>query len=275
MPWLSLRVEVDRQAADALSDALLEAGAQSVALEHPDAAQTVVSVLFAEHEDASGVVAAAAHASGARILAQSELALIDDEDWVRLSQAQFSPFRMGRLWIGATWHTPPGEAPAIVRIDPGLAFGTGSHPTTRLVLGFLERMVRGGESLLDYGCGSGILAIAAAKLGAGPIDAVDIDPQAVDVTRANARANTVELRASLPESLGRGSYDLVVANILAQPLIELAPELASRTRRGGRIALAGILESQAEEVRAAYAGTFDMTIGEREEGWALVHGVRR
>lgn len=279
MPWLSLRVEVDRHAADALSDALLEAGAQSVALEHPDvaqdAAQTVVSVLFAEHEDASGVLATAAQASGARILARSDVALIDDEDWVRLSQAQFSPFRMGRLWIGATWHTPPRDAPAIVRIDPGLAFGTGSHATTRLVLAFLERVVRGGESVLDYGCGSGILAIAAAKLGVGAIDAVDIDPQAVEVTRANARANAVELRASLPEALLPGSYDLVVANILAQPLIDLAAPLAARTRKGGLIALAGILESQAEEVRAAYAAAFDMAIGEREEGWALVHGVRR
>jgi ribosomal protein L11 methyltransferase len=275
MPWLSLRVEVDRQAADALSDALLEAGAQSVALEHPDAPRTVISVLFAEHADAPRALAAAVGASGAQIVWQSGVALIDDEDWVRLSQAQFSPFRMGRLWIGATWHTPPGDAPAIVRIDPGLAFGTGSHATTRLVLSYLERSVRGGERLLDYGCGSGILAISAAKLGAGPIDAVDIDPQAVEVTRANARANAVELRASLPEALERGSYDLVVANILAQPLIELAPQLASRTRQGGRIALAGILESQAEDVRAAYAATFDMAIGEIEEGWALVHGVRR
>jgi len=275
MPWLSLRVEVDREAADALSDALLEAGAQSVALEHPDAPQTVVSVLFAEHADASSALAAAARASGAQILWQSGVDLIDDDDWVRLSQAQFSPFRMGRLWIGATWHTPPSDAPAIVRIDPGLAFGTGSHATTRLVLAYLERTVRGGEALLDYGCGSGILAIAAAKLGAGTIDAVDIDEQAVEVTRANARANAVVLRAMLPEALERGSYDLVVANILAQPLIELAPELSARTRAGGRIALAGILESQTEEVRAAYAPTFDMASGRREEGWALVHGVRR
>jgi ribosomal protein L11 methyltransferase len=156
-----------------------------------------------------------------------------------------------------------------------MAFGTGSHPTTRLVLRFLEQFVKGGERLLDYGCGSGILAIAAAKLGAGPIDAVDIEPQSVEVARANARANGVELTASLPEGLSPGRYDLVVANILAQPLIDLAPVLAGRLRAGARIALAGILESQAEEVRAVYAATCDMAIGEREEGWALVHGTRR
>jgi len=275
MPWLSLRVEVERHAADALSDALLEAGAQSVALEYPEAARTVVSVLFAEQEDPSRALAAAAEASGTQILAQSALARIDDEDWVRLSQAQFSPFRMGRLWIGASWHTPPSDAPAIVRIDPGLAFGTGSHVSTRLVLSFLERVVGGGESVLDYGCGSGILAIAAAKLGAGAIDAVDIDPQAVEVTRVNARANGVNLRAMLPEALQPGRYDLVVANILAQPLIDLAADLTVRTRAGGRIALAGVLDSQAEEVGAAYAPAFDITVGKREEGWALVQGVRR
>ena len=275
MPWLSLRVEVERQAADALSDALLEAGAQSVALEYPEAARTVVSVLFAEQEDTSRALAAAAQASGTQILAQSAPARIDDEDWVRLSQAQFSPFRMGRLWIGATWHTPPTDVPAIVRIDPGLAFGTGSHVSTRLVLRFLEDVVRGGESVLDYGCGSGILAIAAAKLGAATLDAVDIDAQAVEVARLNARANGVKLRAMLPEGLGAGRYDLVVANILAQPLIDLASDLTARTRPGGRIALAGVLASQAEEVGAAYSPAFDMTIGYREEGWALVQGVRR
>lgn len=274
MPWLALRVEVDRASADALSDALLEAGAQSASVDGLDGPNPAVNALFRTDANPEEALAAAAASTGV-VCSQGRVSRVEDEDWVRKSQAQFEPFRVGRLWIGATWHEAPRDAKAIVRIDPGLAFGTGSHPTTRLVLGFLERTVRGGERLLDYGCGSGVLAIAAAKLGVGPIDAVDIDPQSVEVTLANARANAVKLEASRPEGLRPGSYDLVVANILAQPLIDLAPELASRTRKGGAIALAGILESQAEEVRAAYAAMFDMLIGEREEGWALVHGVRR
>ena len=275
MPWLVLRVEVDRGQADALGDALIEAGAQSVTVESPDNPTNVVQGLFADDADPDRALTDAIEASGVRACARLGVERVADEDWVRKSQAQFTPFRVGRLWIGATWHTAPRDAAAIVRIDPGMAFGTGSHPSTRLVLGFLERTVRGGERLLDYGCGSGILAIAALKLGAAAADAVDIDPQSVEVTLANARANSVEVRASEPQALAPGRYDLVVANILAQPLIELAPALSARTRPGGRLALSGILRSQAEEVRAAYAATFEMSIGEPEEGWALVQGVRR
>ena len=275
MPWVALSVEVEREWADALSDALIEAGAHSVAVESPESPANVLKALFDEHVDPDEALRSAMAASGARIRARIGVEPVADEDWVRTSQAQFEPFHVGRLWIGASWHAPAGKAPAIVRIDPGMAFGTGSHPTTRLMLRFLDRVVHGGERLLDYGCGSGILAIAAAKLGAGRIDAVDIDAQAVDVARANARANGVSVAASLPEGLAPGRYDLVVANILAQPLIDLAPALAARARAGGRIALAGILEGQAEEVCAAYASSCDMTIGAREEGWALVEGVRR
>ncbi len=275
MPWLALSVEVEREWADALSDALIEAGAHSVSVEWPENQTNVLKALFAEHADADHALRAAVGASGARLRARIGIERVADEDWVRASQAQFAPFRVGRLWIGASWHPAPSDATAYVRIDPGLAFGTGSHPTTRLVLGFLERFVSGGERVLDYGCGSGILAIAAAKLGAGAIDAVDNDPQAVEVTRHNARDNRVNVAASLPQGLPPGRYDLVVANILAQPLIDLAPVLADRIRAGGRIALAGILEVQAEEVRASYSSTCDMTIADREEGWALVQGVRR
>jgi ribosomal protein L11 methyltransferase len=162
-----------------------------------------------------------------------------------------------------------------VQIDPGLAFGTGSHPTTRLVLLFLERTLRGGESLLDYGCGSGILAIAAAKLGAGRIDAVDLDPEAVETAAANALANRVDLRAALPEALPMATYDIVVSNILAQPLMVLAPLLAARAASGGRIALSGILEPQAAEVLAAYVPWFDLQIDRTEDGWALLAGTRK
>jgi|1185.fasta_scaffold09467_2 ribosomal protein L11 methyltransferase len=275
MAWLSLRVEVERAVADALSDALIEAGAQSVAVDSPDGPTNVLNALFHEQADPDLALTAATRASGVQVRARLGIDRVADEDWVRSSQAQFAPFRVGRLWVGATWHTAPSDAAAILRIDPGLAFGTGSHPTTRLVLEFLECFLNGGDRVLDYGCGSGILAIAAAKLGARRIDAVDIDPQAVQVTEANARANRVALRASLPDGLHADRYDLVVANILALPLIELAPELSARTRPGGRLALSGILDSQAEEVRSAYAPAFDMVIGEQEEGWALVHGVRR
>jgi ribosomal protein L11 methyltransferase len=162
-----------------------------------------------------------------------------------------------------------------VRLDPGLAFGTGSHVSTRLVLGFLERNIRKADRVLDYGCGSGILAIVAAKLGAGEVDAVDIDPQALETARLNADDNRVSVRIAAPELLGPGTYDMVVANILAGPLITLGPQLAAHTRRGGRIALSGILESQAAEVVSAYARDFDVVVGMVEEGWALVEGVRR
>ena len=159
-----------------------------------------------------------------------------------------------------------------MRIDPGLAFGTGSHPSTRLVLVFLEGTIRGGERVLDYGCGSGILAIAAAKLGAMQVDAVDIDHRAVETARANALANAVAPTAALPDALTAVDYDVVVANILAQPLIELAPLFA---RLGARVALCGILETQAAEVTQAYAPWFDMRMAGSDEGWVLLAGGRK
>jgi ribosomal protein L11 methyltransferase len=267
MPWLALELQVERSAAEAFSDALLEAGAQSVALEE---AGTITAILALE-DDSKALVARAARASGIVPPGYTEKQL-DDQDWVRASQAQFAPVAIGaRLWIGPGWHAAPAGCIAI-RIDPGLAFGTGGHPTTRLILAYLERNLRGGERVLDYGCGSGILAIAAAKLGAAQVDAVDLDPQAVETTRANASANGVELRAAAPDALPAADYDIVVSNILAQPLIVLAPLLA---RRCARIALSGILEGQAGEVAGAYAPWFDMTIGDRDDGWALLAGIRK
>jgi len=163
----------------------------------------------------------------------------------------------------------------VVRLDPGLAFGTGSHVSTRLVLQYLERNIQAGERVLDYGCGSGILAIVAGKLGAGEIAAIDIDPQALDTTAANAADNGVVLSVAAPESLSPGTFDLVLANILAAPLIALEPLLAERTRAGGRVVLSGILESQAGEVISAYARDFDASLIAAAEGWALVGGKRR
>jgi ribosomal protein L11 methyltransferase len=266
MPWLTLTLQVERSAAEAFSDALLEAGAQSVWLE----AEQVCAILEPQ-QDAQAVIAAAAQAAGMqapRFSAQE----LDDQDWVRASQAQFTPLAVGeRLWIGPSWHEPPAGRIAI-RIDPGLAFGTGSHPSTRLVLSFLEKNIQGGERVLDYGCGSGILAIAAAKLGAAQVDAVDLDPQAVETTRANALANGMELNAALPDALPAADYDVIVSNILAQPLIVLAPLLAER---GARIALSGILETQADEVMDAYRPWFDLKLADRDDGWVLISGSRK
>ncbi len=274
MPLLALRLQVPQEAADALGDALLDQGAQSVSIEALDDPETVLSAIFSGSADPARALERALAQCGARTAGQCTVRAIEDEDWVRRSQAHFAPARIGRLWIGASWYVAPADC-ACVRLDPGLAFGTGSHASTRLVLAYLDRAVRGGEAVLDYGCGSGILAIAAAKLGAARIDAVDNDPIALDVARANARANAIELRVFAPEALPPDRYDLVVANILARPLIELAPRLAGHARRGAALALSGLLVSQAEEVLRAYATLFDMSITAREGDWVLLSGVRR
>ena len=264
MPWLALTVQVGGADGETLSDALLEQGAQSVCIE---AAR--LTALLAQDADPRAVLAAA----GAAAL-PFRVSRLEDEDWVKHAQAQVEPLAIGRLWIGPSWCEPPRGALAQVRIDPGLAFGTGGHASTRLVLQYLERTVRGGERVLDYGSGSGILAIAAAKLGAASVDAVDLDPLAVATTAANATANDVEVRALAPEELPDARYDIVVSNILARPLVVLAPLLTAHSAARGRIALAGILETQADEVAAAYARDFAITRS-AEEGWALLAGVRR
>ncbi len=201
---------------------------------------------------------------------------ISEQDWVRVSRDQFRPMAVGpRLWVVPSWHRPP-PAPAIsLVVDPGLAFGTGEHPTTRLCLAWLDRVVRGGERVLDFGCGSGILAIAAMKLGARMALGIDIDPEALAVSAANARRNGVHLTLCLPGQAPPFAADLVTANILANPLVELAPTLAGRTRPGGRIALSGILETQSADVGRAYAPWFDLAPLRQESGWVLLTGRRR
>ena len=283
MAWLSICFELDPAPAEAFSEALLEAGAESVSLEstsndpatlEPGARMRVVALA----RDASNPAALVAAAAAIAAIAPPEFSVgrLEEEDWVRRSQAQFGPIHVaGRLWIVPSWHQPPDPSAIVVRLDPGLAFGTGSHVSTRLVLQYLERELRVGERVLDYGCGSGILAIVAGKLGAGEITATDIDPQALATTVANASDNGVVLNVAAPESLPPGAFDLVLANILAGPLIELEPLLAARTRVGGRIVLSGILETQATEVAAVYARDFDATVLAIDEGWALVGGARR
>jgi len=281
--WLSITLELDPVQAETVSDALLEAGAESVSLEstsndpatlEPGALMRVVALARAAADPAALVAAAAAAAEIAP--PGFTVARFEEEDWVRRSQAQFGPIRIAeRLWIVPSWHMPPDPAAIVVRLEPGLAFGTGSHVSTRLVLQHLERNIHTGQRVLDYGCGSGILAIVACKLGAGEVAATDIDPQALATTVANASDNGVVLNVAAPESLPPGTFDLVLANILAGPLIALEPVLAGRTRAGGCILLSGILESQAAEVAAAYARDFDAAVLEIEEGWALVGGRRR
>ena len=276
MPWLELTLDVEAAWAEHLSDALLAQGAQSVWIGEPEqGGRLPLGALLPVAMDPGALLARAIAAAGAPPMPEPRARRVEDRDWVRETQAQFEPLRVADgLWIVPSWRDPPREGTAI-RLDPGLAFGTGSHPTTRLVLSWLVAHGAQGRRVLDYGCGSGILAIAAAKLGATRVDAVDIDPDALAATAANARANAVEVHALDPERLAPGAYDIVVANILAQPLILLEPLLAARVRAGGRIALAGILDAQAAHVMAAYEKDFDIGVRAREEGWALLEGRRR
>ena len=275
MPWRALMLEVAAAQAETLSDALVEQGAQSVWIDEPGQARLRLHALFDASADAASLLGAAAAAAGCPTPPYRAYE-VADEDWVRATQARFGPLCIaGKLWIVPSWDQPPPGAGVVLRLDPGLAFGTGSHPTTRLVLAWLAAAPLAGARVLDYGCGSGILAIAAAKLGAARVDAVDLDCDARSATGGNARANGVAVGVFAPERLPPGDYDVVVANILAQPLIVLEPLLAARTRAGGRIALAGILEAQAAEVAAAYGGMFAARVAAREEGWALIEGVRR
>jgi ribosomal protein L11 methyltransferase len=275
MPWLALTFELEAPASEQLSDALLDLGAHSVAIEGQDQDSRIqqICALIGLDQDPAALLGGAAAACGIA-MPRYTAARVEDDDWVRKSQAQFQALSLGRLWIGPTWREPPPECSACVRLDPGLAFGTGSHPSTRLVLRFLDEHIRGGESVLDYGCGSGILAIAAARLGAMPVDAVDIDPQALETARANAALNGVALRVEMPEALRRERYDIVMANILSQPLIVLAPALSARAVDGGQLLLSGILDAQAQEVIDGYAGLMKLEVLAREEGWALVGGAR-
>ena len=195
---------------------------------------------------------------------------VADEDWVRLTQSQFAPVDITpSFWIVPSWHEPPTQAQQVIRLDPGLAFGTGTHPTTRMCLRWIAQRSLAGQRVLDYGCGSGILAIGAAKFGATDLVAVDIDPAAVESTRVNAANNHVQLQAGLPD-LAQGSFDVVLANILATPLKVLAPLLCAHVAAGGHLVLAGILERQAAELQEAYAPWVALTVTDTEDGWILM-----
>lgn len=279
---------------ETLSDALDALDALSVSVEDADAHTPAEQALFGEPGmpapragwDRSRVVSL----FNTEVLAREAAALLQlqdffsgcavvavqsvpDLDWVRLTQSQFTPVEItADFWVVPTWHEPPADAQHVIRLDPGLAFGTGTHPTTRMCLKWLAQTSKDGASLgrvLDYGCGSGILAIGAGKFGATSIDAVDIDPAAVAATEANAMANHISLRAGLPDQAA-GAYDTVLANILATPLRVLAPLLASRVAAGGHLVLAGILARQAQELQAAYRPYCGLEVADEVDGWILM-----
>jgi ribosomal protein L11 methyltransferase len=293
--YIAVRFDIEAAQADRWSDALLEAGALSVDAADPRAGMPGESAVFGEPADAAPgwwpitrLTALCANACDPSLLVRTaarsveqalpvfETHLLPDQDWVRATQAQFEPIRISDdLWIVPTWCDPPRPGAINIRLDPGLAFGTGAHPTTRLCLRWLAGQVSRTDSVLDYGCGSGILAIAAARLGAACVSGVDIDAQAVRASIDNALANGVHGRFRQVDALAPQTYSIVVANILANPLRVLAPALAARTSVGGRIALSGILASQATEVADAYARWFATSVWQRDGEWVLVSGTRR
>ena len=275
-----------------LSDALEALDALSVSVEDADAQTPAEQALFGEPGmpapkagwQRSRVVALFQQEQQAReateLLAPQEFFAgceivgvrpVADQDWVRLTQSQFAPVEITpTFWIVPSWHEPPAAAERVIRLDPGLAFGTGTHPTTRMCLRWIARRDLAGRRVLDYGCGSGILAIGAAKFGAAEIVAVDIDPAAVESTQINAANNHVGLQAGLPETARGGDFDVVLANILATPLKVLAPLLCSHVKAGGHLVLAGILERQADELKAAYAPWLALEVTDSEDGWILM-----
>ena len=295
MGWLSVSFLTDASRAEPLCDALMEAGALSASIEDADAGTPDEQPQFGEPgsvnspgwdrsrvvallEEDADVALLLANASAAIGLSESpaySVEAVADQNWVQLTQSQFDPIRVSeRLWIVPSWHESPDPSAINLILDPGMAFGTGSHPTTRLCLEWLERNVSNTCSVLDYGCGSGILAIAAARLGAGRVAGVDIDPQAVESARANAERNGVTaLFADSAEPVA-GVYDLVVANILSNPLRVLAPAICAHVRSGGRLALSGVLREQAAEIIAIYTQWLPMEVADTREDWVCVSGVK-
>jgi len=288
---IELSLIVAQERVDLFSDALEALDALSVSVEDADAHTSAEKPLFGEPgmpppesgwerstvcalfpdqasaEEALRLLRAQAFFEGAE---QLQLREIKDQDWVRLTQSQFEPVEITpTFWIVPTWHEPPKEAHISLRLDPGLAFGTGTHPTTRMCLRWIAQRDFSKLRVLDYGCGSGILAMAAVKMKASDVDAVDIDPEAVKATLNNAQANDVTLRAGLPD-LAQGHYAVVLANILATPLKVLAPLLCGHLTPAGDLVLAGILERQVEELQAAYAPYVSLQVLDREDGWVLM-----
>jgi ribosomal protein L11 methyltransferase len=296
MAWVSLNIEASDSNAEALTDALMALGALSASIEDANAEtldeqpifgepgdpppgiwrQNVVSALFEADTDIPAVMTALSETTGYPDLRYTT-EIVEEQDWVRATQSQFDPIRIrDDLWIVPSWHDAPNPDGLNIVLDPGLAFGTGSHPTTHLCLSWLADTIKGGEQVLDYGCGSGILAIAAKKLGADEVIGVDIDSQAIQSSCYNAERNVVVAEFCMADRFsGSPQYDIVVANILSSALSVLAPALASASKVHGRIALSGILREQAEQVSAIYEEWFDMDAPVFMESWVLLTGRKR
>ena len=295
MPWIQLQIPADPDNADQLEDLLMEMGCGAVSMEdaadqplyEPDPgttplwSQTTVTGLFDSDRDIEQLCADirdAWHQQTQQALPEIEVTLVEDKDWERAWMDNFQPLKFGeRLWIVPSWHEAPDPDAANLMLDPGLAFGTGTHPTTALCLEWLDGQDVQGKQVIDYGCGSGILGLAALLLGANLVIGVDTDPQALEASRENARRNGVDdskLALYLPKDEPDKQADIMLANILAQPLIGLAPHLASRTRPGGDLVLSGILSNQVREVVAAYEPWFVMDEPEQREEWIRLTGRR-
>lgn len=295
MSWIEIVVEVARENAEKYSDALMEFGALSVSVEDADEGTEAEQPLFGEPGmepveaawERSRVVALAPtdfnHAELVELAATHchmpspahRLRIVADQDWVRLTQSQFEPMKIGKhIWVVPSWHSAPDPSALVLELDPGLAFGTGSHPTTRLCMEWLEENSPAGKSVLDYGCGSGILAIVAKKLGAEKVEGVDIDQQAIVAAEFNAVRNQSAIDFFLPGDASTGTFDVVVANILSNPLKLMAPMLSGKIAPGGCMVLSGILARQADEVIAAYAPYLSLSVWQEREGWVAIHGHR-
>lgn len=295
--WIEISGPVKGEAADAIADALLEAGALAVDVADLHAESDAEQPIFGEpgmalsqrwsdsriaalfEGDASPDELEALwnslRAEATDSLGLHEFRVVPETDWVRATQAQFEPIEITpKLWIVPTWCEPPNPAVINLRVDPGLAFGTGTHPTTRLCLQWLSGLDLVGRKVLDYGCGSGILAMAAAALGATDVLGVDIDPQAVATARDNTSANNLAVRYAVSDDAFTDQCDIVVANILAGPLTVLAPAICAHVKSGGQLALAGILTPQIERIQNAYAPWIAMTVSAERDGWVLMTGTR-
>ena len=299
MSWTEIVIEIARDHAEALSDALMEVGALSVSVEDADEGTDAERPLFGEpgmepkeaawehsrvvalteqDADQAAIVAAAAEQIKLDAVPKFTLRKVEEQDWVRLTQSQFAPIHIGKnIWVVPSWHEAPDPDALILELVPGLAFGTGSHPTTRLCMEWLEAHPAPGKTVLDYGCGSGILAMVAKKLGAQQVAGVDIDPQAIASARDNGVRNQCEVEYFLPDTFAQSQFanqrfDVVVANILSSPLKLMAPMLSGRVADGGALILSGVLARQAEEVAAAYAPFIKLGVWAEQDGWVALHG---
>ena len=295
MPFLQVNIVVPSSHAELLSDELMEVGALSTAIEDAYAGTDKEQPIFDEPNEPSAEIweqsliiamfdadtdvdaAVAALPENMRPVKEAyTISEIADQDWVKLTQSQFDPIHVSeRLWITPTWHEAPTDGSINIELDPGLAFGTGSHPTTFLCLRWLDANMPQGATVLDYGCGSGILAITAAKLGASQVVGVDIDKQAIRASHDNAAQNRVDIEVYLPDAQPEGQFDVVVANILANPLRMLGQMLAGRVKNGGQIVLSGILAEQVDEISALYQQWFDMKPATIQDGWVCLFGTKR